>query len=91
MAAPGASWMAKQKKLQLEAAKLKKQLAMMAKESKGHKKCCAQVIKWIKAETEWSDEVTMMLRSVNWAKLAQAFPGGGGTNPPQTPPDWPPA
>jgi hypothetical protein len=49
-----------------------------------------QIVKWIESQVEWSEEVTMMLRLVDWNALAQAFPGGGGTNPPQTPPSWPP-
>ena len=49
-----------------------------------------KIIKWIKMEIEWSEEVTMMLRLINWNDLATDYPGGGGTNPPATPPDWPP-
>lgn len=49
-----------------------------------------QIIKWIKLEVKWSEEVTKMLRLIDWDALAQAYPGGGGANPPQTPPDWPP-
>jgi hypothetical protein len=30
-----------------------------------------------------------MLRLVDWTQLAIDYPGAGGTNPPQTPPDWP--
>ena len=55
------------------------------------KKCCKQVEKWIKAQVKWNAEVTGMLRGVNWAKLEKDYPGGGNTNPPQTPPSWPPA
>lgn len=49
-----------------------------------------QIIKWIKLEVKWSEEVTKMLRLIDWDALAQDYPGGGGANPPQTPPDWPP-
>ena len=49
-----------------------------------------KLIKWVKLEVKWSEEVTKMLRLIDWDALAQAFPGGGGTNPPQTPPNWPP-
>jgi hypothetical protein len=49
-----------------------------------------KIIKWIKLEIKWSEEVTKMLRLIDWDALAQDYPGGGGTNPPQTPPDWPP-
>lgn len=54
-------------------------------------KCCKQVEKWIKLEVKWSKEVTGMLQAVDWACLTAQCPGGGGANPPQTPPDWPPA
>ena len=49
-----------------------------------------RIIKWIKLEVKWSEEVTKMLRLIDWDALAQDYPGGGGANPPQTPPDWPP-
>ena len=49
-----------------------------------------KIVKWIKLEVKWSEEVTKMLRLIDWDALAQSFPGGGGANPPQTPPDWPP-
>jgi hypothetical protein len=49
-----------------------------------------KIIKWIKLEVKWSEEVTKMLRLIDWDALAQAYPGGAGANPPQTPPDWPP-
>ena len=49
-----------------------------------------QIIKWIKLEVKWSEEVTKMLRLIDWDALAQDYPGGGGANPPRTPPDWPP-
>ena len=49
-----------------------------------------KLIKWVKLEVKWSEEVTKMLRLIDWDALAQAYPGGGGANPPQTPPDWPP-
>lgn len=46
--------------------------------------------KWIKMEVQWSQQVTAMLRMIDWDLLATDYPGGGGTNPPQTPPVWPP-
>jgi len=49
-----------------------------------------KLIKWVKLEVKWSEEVTKMLRLIDWDALATAFPGASGTNPPQTPPDWPP-
>lgn len=49
-----------------------------------------KIIKWIKLEVKWSEEVTKMLRLIDWDALAQDYPGAGGANPPQTPPDWPP-
>lgn len=62
---------------------LKNRLAKAEKNS-------AKIIEWIELETQWSEEVTMMLRLIDWDKLSKAYPGGGGTNPPQTPPSWPP-
>ena len=41
-------------------------------------------------QAAWAHEVTLMLHAINWASLATAFPGGGGANPPQTAPTWPP-
>jgi hypothetical protein len=49
-----------------------------------------KLIKWVKLEVKWSEEVTKMLRLIDWDALATAYPGGSGTNPPATPPDWPP-
>lgn len=72
-------------------AKLEKKVAKLEKDAAKLLKCCARVEKWIKIEVAWSREVTKMLRQINWAALAAAFPGGGGANPPQTPPSWPPA
>lgn len=68
--------------LTTKVAKQKKELAEL-------KKCCKAVEKWIKLEAKWSKEVTLMLRQVSWAELATDYPGGPGTNPPRTPPDWP--
>lgn len=48
-------------------------------------------IKWMKKEAKWSEEVTDMMRQINWALLATVFDGSGGANPPQDPPTWPPA
>lgn len=75
---------ARLKKLEKKVAKLEKDAAKMAK-------CCKDVEKWIKKEIAWSKEVTSMLRQIDWASLAMAFPSGGAANPPQTPPSWPPA
>jgi phage shock protein A len=62
--------------------KLKARVAALEKEQK-------DIIKWIKMQVAWSKEVTLMLRMIDWNALAAAYPGGGGTNPPATPPDWP--
>ena len=78
------------KKLKAQAAQDKKAFNKLKKEHGKSKKQIAQMAKWIKAEVAWSKEVTAMLRLIDWAALAVAFPGVGGTNPPQTPPDWPP-
>jgi predicted nucleic acid-binding Zn-ribbon protein len=92
------------KKLEKKVAKLEKEVARGKKLARvlesdaakfrrqfnGLLKCCDQVTEWIQQEVDWSAEVTDMLRVVNWAALATAFPGGGGTNPPQQPPVWPP-
>lgn len=69
---------------------LAKKVAAQKQELAALKKCCKTVEKWIKLEVKWSEEVTRMLRQVNWAQLATAYPGGPGSNPPRTPPDWPP-
>jgi len=69
-------------KAKSDAAKLKKAVAALEKEKD-------DIIKWIEDEAAWSLEVTNMLRLIDWVKLSIAFPAGGGTNPPQTPPDWP--
>jgi DNA-binding transcriptional regulator GbsR (MarR family) len=66
--------------------KLQKDLKKDLKSVKGE---IEDIIMWIKAEAKWSKEVTKMLRLIDWAALANAYPGAGGTNPPQTPPDWP--
>ena len=46
--------------------------------------------KWCSLETAWTSEVTGMLHQIDWGALQTAFPGGGGTNPPKSGPDWPP-
>lgn len=69
-------------KAKAELVKAKKDLAASQKEIKA-------IIAWIEAQVSWSKEVTAMLRLINWADLAIDYPGAGGTNPPQTPPDWP--
>jgi hypothetical protein len=78
------------KKLKSKVATLEKRLAKERARVKQNKQCCADTIKWIKREVKWSEEVTRMLRQIDWVALEQAFPGGGGTNPPQKPPIWPP-
>jgi hypothetical protein len=75
--------------LKKEATQHKALIAKNIKEIKKLKKDYADVVKWITMETAWSTEVTGMLRQVNWGAVIAAFPGGGGGNPPQTPPDWP--
>ena len=65
-------------------------LAKAVKAANDADKDIKRIIKWIKMEIEWTEEVTMMLRLINWNDLANDYPGGGGVNPPQTPPDWPP-
>ncbi len=62
--------------------KLKTRVAALEKQQ-------AEIIEWIEMQVAWSQEVTLMLRLIDWNALAAAFPGGGGTNPPETPPDWP--
>lgn len=69
---------------------LEKAFAELRNEVAYLKKCCAQVEKWMQLEVAWSKEVTQMMRQVDWARLVTAYPGGGGANPPQTPPNWPP-
>lgn len=50
----------------------------------------AAVDAWGINQSNWALEVTDMLRSIDWAALEAAYPGGGGgSNPPQEPPDWP--
>ena len=49
-----------------------------------------KLIKWVKLEVKWSQEVTKMLRLIDWDALALDYPGVSGANPPQTPPDWSP-
>ncbi|HEY5547106.1 MAG TPA: hypothetical protein VIK50_13725 [Gemmatimonadaceae bacterium] len=78
------------KKAKVEAKKGKGDIAKLKKDVAKAQKDIAQIIKWIQSEVAWSAEVTKMLRMIDWAALAVAFPGTGGTNPPQTPPDWPP-
>ena len=70
--------------------RLKQRVTKLDAEVRELKRCCKDVEKWIKRQVKWNKEVTAMLRKINWAKLAQDYPGVGGTNPPQTPPDWPP-
>jgi hypothetical protein len=94
-----ASHEARLKRLEKKAAKVEEALKALKDnaKSKATKDALADVegdvkkiIKWIKLEVKWSEEVTKMLRLIDWDALAQAYPGGGGANPPQTPPDWPP-
>jgi hypothetical protein len=68
----------------------KNALARVASDLDDAEKEIKKIIKWIKLEIKWSEEVTKMLRMINWDLLATDYPGGGGTNPPQTPPSWPP-
>ncbi|MCE9602754.1 MAG: hypothetical protein K8S21_11175 [Gemmatimonadetes bacterium] len=93
-----ASTDAKVKKLEKKIASLEKKLAAATKAGKDNKaaiaelkKCCKKVEKWIELEVAWSNDVTKMLRAVKWSALVAAYPGGPGTNPPITNPDWPPA
>ena len=53
------------------------------------KKCCKKVEKWIKLEVKWTNQVTEMLRAVDWDALTIAYPAPPAGNPPQTPSDWP--
>lgn len=68
----------------------KNALARVANDLDDSEKEIKKIIKWIKLEVKWSEDVTKMLRLINWELLATDYPGGGGTNPPQTPPSWPP-
>ena len=77
------------KKLKDDLSKAKKDLVKANKDLAATNKQIEDIIKWIKAEAAWSAEVTKMLRLINWADLAIDYPGAGGSNPPQTPPDWP--
>lgn len=54
-----------------------------------HQSDMKEVVAWIKAEAKWSKEVTKMLRMIDWDALATDYGSGPGSNPPQTPPDWP--
>ena len=65
-----------------DSGQLKKRVAKLEKD-------VADIIDWIEAQVQWSVEVTTMLREIDWTALKAAFPGGGASNPPQTPPDWP--
>lgn len=78
------------KKLRSKVATLEKRLAKERVRSRKNEKCCLTAIKWIKKEVKWSQEVTKMLNKIDWVSLEAAHPGGGGTNPPQKPPLWPP-
>lgn len=80
----------KVKKLEKEAADLKKALSAVKQDIADMEDCCADVIKWIKQEVAWSNEVTGIMKTINWAKLKIDYPSGGGANPPQSPPTWPP-
>ena len=77
------------KRLERQVLGLKDSLAAQKAEIAALKKCCKKIEKWGLAESDWSMEVTDMLREIDWADLAAHFGCGGGTNPPQTPPDWP--
>ena len=77
------------KKLKSDLAKAKKDLKKAKKDLGVSQKDIKDLIKWVEAEVKWSKEVTAMLRLINWTDLAIDYPGAGGTNPPQTPPDWP--
>jgi multidrug resistance efflux pump len=77
-------------KLDLKGNANKAQLLKAKADLQDAEKEIKRIIKWIKAEVEWSEEVTQMLRLIDWAALAIAYPGVGGSNPPQTPPNWPP-
>jgi hypothetical protein len=94
-----ASQEARLKRLEKKAAKVEDALKALkdSAKTKATKEALADVegdvkklIKWVKLEVKWSTEVTKMLRLIDWDALATAFPGGSGTNPPATPPDWPP-
>jgi uncharacterized protein YeeX (DUF496 family) len=64
--------------------KAKKSLEEVTSEVESLRKEVEQIIEWIEAEAAWSQEVTALIRMINWGALATQFPGGGGTNPPQT-------
>ena len=64
----------------------KANLAKAVKAATDADKDIKKIIKWIKLEIEWTEEVTMMLRLINWNDLANDYPGGGGTNPKSIPP-----
>ena len=68
---------------------LKKKVAAQKEEIAGLKKRAKEIEKWIKLEVVWAKEVTKMLRQIDWTELQTKFPGGPGTNPPKTGPDWP--
>ena len=78
------------KLLKADLAKAKKAAVQAGKDLKAAKNELKDVIEWIELQVLWTQEVTQMLRMIDWAKLATDYSGAGGTNPPQTPPDWPP-
>lgn len=78
------------KKLEKKIASLEKALAKEQSKVKDLESDYATVVKWIKREVAWSQQVTKMLREIDWSALKYDYPGGGGTNPPQKPPLWPP-
>ena len=87
---------ARVKKLEKKVTKLEKEVKALKKAVADHKKRIVALEKWQakinvwgKKQAAWDDEVTEMLRAVNWAALVAAFPGTGGDNPPQEGPDWP--
>lgn len=87
---------ARVKSLEKRIASLEKKLAAATKAGKANKaeiatlkKCCKDVEKWIKLQVTWSQQVTAMLRDIDWNALATDYPAGPAGNPPKTPPDWP--
>lgn len=78
------------KLLKADLIKAKKAAAQAGKDLKAAKDELKEVVEWIEFQVLWSQEVTQMLRMIDWAKLAIDYSGAGGSNPPQTPPDWPP-
>ena len=78
------------KLLKADLAKAKKAAVQAGKDLKAAKNELKEVVEWIELQVLWTQEVTQMLRMIDWAKLAIDYSGAGGTNPPQTPPDWPP-